>query len=96
MVAKNSSVPIQNDHIPVRFNIGVMLFLASLVTCMIKVNISVNLLAMVLPTTGNTTGTEPARPSVRNSQKLCATFGVKVYFIFSMDHNTHGVIIYKR
>ncbi|XP_062555464.1 sialin-like [Armigeres subalbatus] len=37
------------DHIPTRFNVAIMLFLACFVSYMLRVNMSVNILAMVLP-----------------------------------------------
>lgn len=45
-------------HVPARLSIGVMLFMACLITYMLRVNMSVNILAMV------TNGT--VQPDVRN------------------------------
>uniref|UniRef100_A0A336LRM6 CSON010445 protein n=1 Tax=Culicoides sonorensis TaxID=179676 RepID=A0A336LRM6_CULSO len=51
--------PIQGcfDKVPARFNVGIMLFMACFIAYMVRVNISVNILAMVMPDnkTGNAT-----------------------------------------
>lgn len=50
------------DKVPARFNVAIMLFMACFIAYMVRVNISVNILAMVMP--DNKTGTEPEPPDV--------------------------------
>uniref|UniRef100_A0A182IPE5 Major facilitator superfamily (MFS) profile domain-containing protein n=1 Tax=Anopheles atroparvus TaxID=41427 RepID=A0A182IPE5_ANOAO len=42
-----------SDRIPTRFNVSIMLFMACLISYMLRVNMSVNILAMVQPIQGN-------------------------------------------
>lgn len=42
------------DRIPTRFNVAIMLFMACLISYMLRVNMSVNILAMVQPIQSNT------------------------------------------
>lgn len=54
---------IKIDKIPTRFNVAMMLFMACFVAYMVRVNISVNILAMVVP--DNKTGEAEEPPDVR-------------------------------
>lgn len=60
------------DHIPTRFNIGMMLFMSCFVTYMLRVNMSVNLLAMVQPTANTRPMARLSNVSYTNSTSMAA------------------------
>lgn len=53
-----------SDKIPTRFNVGVMLFMACFISYMLRVNMSINILAMVEPTNLHENKTLAAAPNV--------------------------------
>lgn len=62
------------EKIPTRFNVGVMLFMACFISYMLRVNISINILAMVEPTNLHENKTLAAAPDVSNKIYLSLIF----------------------
>lgn len=51
IINRKLTISIIPDKIPARLNVGVMLFMACFITYMLRVNISINIIAMVKDTT---------------------------------------------
>lgn len=70
---------------PVRVNIGIMCFMGCFIAYMLRVNISITILAMVVPrvTSGNATdgnSTILSVPDVRDEQKYLQKFFFEIKF----------------
>lgn len=84
---------ISNAMYPVRLNIAIMCFMGCFIAYMLRVNLSITILAMIAPrnvdnsTFGNSS---LIVPNVRHATKLQTVYGLQFYFIF--DYSTDPVM----